>query len=229
MLLEDGVWIVTGTDTDVGKTVATAYLTLSQLVAGRDVVVVKLAQTGVQGDEPGDVAVVRELTGLPADRTFEFVRLPEPLAPTTAGRRAGVALPSVREHATPISAIAARHRVVLVEGAGGILVGLDGEGHGLLELADALVEGGVRPRFVVVARAGLGTLNHTQLTCDAIRGRGHEVASLIVGALPAEPDLAMRCNLIDLPVAAGLPGMTALPEGLGADPARLRALVEGER
>ena len=47
--------------------------------------------------------------------------------------------------------------------------------------------------------AGLGTLNHTELTVDALRARGLAVRGLVIGAWPAEPGLAERCNLEDLP------------------------------
>lgn len=219
-----GVTIVTGTDTDVGKTVATAWLARCAAASGASVVVVKPAQTGLAPGEPGDVHVVAALTGLSDDQVKEFVRLPEPLAPTTAARRAGVTLPSVAEHAVRIVALAQSHQRVLVEGAGGVLVGLDAAGAGLLDLADALARWGVAPRFVVVTRPGLGTLNHTQLTCEAIRARGHEVAGLVIGAWPTEPTLAERSNLLDLPNTAGAPLLGVLPAGIGSDPARLTAL-----
>lgn len=221
-----GVTIVTGTDTDVGKTVATAWLAYALDRAGVDVVVCKPAQTGVVGDQGGDMAVVAELSGLPG-RTSEFVRLPEPLAPTTAGRRAGIALPAVADHADRIAALAGRHEAELVEGSGGILVGLDAAGAGLLELADRLRVRGVATRFVVVTRVGLGTLNHTALTVDAIRGRGHDVAGLIVGSVPVRPGLAETCNLADLPDVTGVGIVISLPAGIGADPERLRRLAQG--
>ncbi|WP_347349345.1 dethiobiotin synthase [Nigerium sp.] len=223
--LAHGITLVTGTDTDVGKTVATAVFASHLAQRGVDVVVCKPTQTGVVGDEPGDAATVVALAGLPSNRVLEFVRLPEPLAPTTAGRRAGVPLPGVAQHAARIARLAEEHEAVLVEGAGGVRVGLDDEGRDLLDLADALAAAGTPCRFVVVARAGLGSLNHTALTCDAIRSRGHEVTRLVVGSLPDEPDLAERCNLSELPQAAGLTTLIALPSGLGSDAARLRDLA----
>lgn len=223
----DGVTLVTGTDTDVGKTVATAVLAAVLRHRSRDVAVCKPAQTGLASGEPGDVAVVGRLSGLAPARLHEFVRLPEPLAPTTAGRRAGVRLPSVAEHAARIVALASEHPAVLVEGAGGVLVGLDAAGRGLLALADALADAGVRPRFVVVARAGLGTLNHTALTAGAIRAAGHDLAGVIVGAWPERPGLAESCNLAVLPDAADAPLLAVLPAGIGDDPARVAELARG--
>lgn len=213
-----GVLIVTGTDTDVGKTVATAVLASALVQRGLDIAVCKPAQTGVAPGEDADVAQVGHLAGLPPERLHEFVRLPEPLAPTTAGRRAGIPLPPVAEHARRIADLATTHEVVLVEGAGGILVGLDAHGAGLLELADALVALGVRPRFVVVARSGLGTLNHTGLTCRAITDCGFPVTGVVVGSWPESPDLAERCNLDELDAVAASPVLAVLPAGLGDRP-----------
>lgn len=211
--------IITGTDTGVGKTVATAALTAGCLRRGHSVAVCKPAQTGVDAGAPGDLAEIVRLTGLDPAHAHEGVRVTEPLAPTTAGRRAGVSLPPVGEHAHHIARLAATHDRVLVEGAGGVLVGLDDAGATLLDLADALVGLGCHPDLVVVTRAGLGTLNHTALTCAAIRARGHPVSGLIIGAMPARPDLAERCNLDDLPAAAGCPILAVLPAGLGTRPA----------
>jgi dethiobiotin synthetase len=200
--------LVTGTDTDVGKTIVTAALVVR---AGESVVVVKPAQTGVAPDEPGDLAEVGRLTGLTA--LHEGVRLPEPLAPTTAARRAGINLPSVEEYAKSIDEFARTYDTVLVEGAGGLLVGLDADGNNLADLAEHLTS----PfRFVVVSRAGLGTLNHTGLTVEALRARGLPVEGLVIGAWPAAPDLAQRCNLEDLPATTGVRVIGRIPAGVGA-------------
>lgn len=221
-MIKPGITLITGTDTDVGKTVATAALTAFLLRNGRDVAVCKPAQTGLPEGVPGDLAQVVLLSGLDAASAHEFVRLPEPLAPTTAARRAGVRLPSIADVAARLADLASRHTYLLVEGAGGLLVGLDAEGAGLLELAAALDLLGWHPHFVVVARAGLGTLNHTALTCNAIRAAGNAVDGLIIGAFPSDPDLAERCNADELAVVVGAPVMAAIPDGLGDQPEALQ-------
>ncbi|HEY0637487.1 MAG TPA: AAA family ATPase, partial [Pseudonocardiaceae bacterium] len=77
---------------------------------------------------------------------------------------------------------------------------------------------------LVVTLAGLGTLNATALTTEALRSRGLSCAGLVIGSWPAEPDLAARCNLADLPMDAGAPLLGALPEGAGTlDRAAFRA------
>ncbi len=69
--------------------------------------------------------------------------------------------------------------------------------------------------MLVVARAGLGTLNETALTCEALRARGLACAGVVIGAWPADPDLAARCNLEDLEAYAGAPLVGRLPGGRG--------------
>ncbi|RZT20443.1 dethiobiotin synthetase [Kribbella sp. VKM Ac-2569] len=202
------ITFVTGTDTEIGKTIVTAALAV---LAGDSVAVVKPTQSGVGPDEPGDLAVVGRLSGVTA--LHEGVRLPEPLAPTTAARRAGVPLPSVEEYAASIDDLAGEYDTVLVEGAGGLLVGLDADGNNLADLAEHLTS----PfRFVVVTRAGLGTLNHAGLTVEALRSRELPVAGLVIGSWPAEPDLAESCNLEDLPATTGVPVIGRIPAGAGA-------------
>jgi dethiobiotin synthetase len=203
------VLVVTGTGTGVGKTVVTAAIATLAVVSGRRVAVVKVTQTGVGAGQPGDVDEVRCLVGAPIT-CRELARYPEPLAPATAARRAGLA------PVTPATAIAATrelaavHDLVLLEGTGGLLVPLDGAGATLADVAAALAA----PLLVVVA-AGLGTLNHTALTAEALRSRSLSCVGIVIGAWPVDPDLAARCNVADLPHVTGLPLLGALPEGAG--------------
>lgn len=205
-----GVVFVTGTDTDVGKTVATAWLAWRAVAAGSSVAVYKPVQTGVDEHAPGDAELVATL--VPQARVSTGVRLPEPLAPVRAASRAGIALPPIDWHARRIATLATDHDVVLVEGAGGVRVELAGSAT-LLHLARLVPESDV----IVVVRAGLGTLNHTTLTCDAIRAHGFGVAGVLIGSWPDDPDLAARCNALDLPAAAGAPLTGALREGATRD------------
>jgi dethiobiotin synthetase len=199
--------VVTGTDTGVGKTVVTAALACAYHRAGQSVAVVKPVQTGAGPGEHADVADVARLSGV--GDLHELVRLPDPLAPDVAARRAGVSLPLVSAIAESIVALAAD--VVLVEGAGGILVRLDAEGGTIIDLALALPGTAV----VVVARAGLGTLNHSALSVEAMRARGVEPVGLVIGSWPDSPDLAAQCNLTDLPAMTGVPLIGMVPESVG--------------
>ncbi|MGW0369652.1 dethiobiotin synthase [Streptomyces coeruleorubidus] len=203
------VLVITGTGTEVGKTVVTAAVAATALAAGRSVAVLKAAQTGVRPDEPGDAAEVARLAG--AVTAAELARYPEPLAPATAARRAGRA--PVHPHAVAVAAakLATEHDLVLVEGAGGLLVRFDPAGGTLADAARLL-----SAPVLVVASAGLGTLNTTELTARELRSRGLDLAGIVIGSWPAAPDLASRCNLADLPDVAGAPLLGSVPAGSGA-------------
>jgi dethiobiotin synthase len=180
--------------------VATAALAA---VADGSVVVVKPVQTGaVDGDS--DAREVTRLTGVEAQ---EWTTLEQPLAPDTAARRQGVEIPTVATYAARIAGLP--HDAVIVEGAGGLLVRLDGHGGTLLDLAAQL-----EAEVVVVVAATLGTLNHTELTVNALHAAGVTVRGLVIGAWPAEPGLAERTNLEDLPRIAPL--LAVIPDGAGS-------------
>ncbi|MGC4998631.1 dethiobiotin synthase [Streptomyces sp. DT195] len=200
------VLVITGTGTEIGKTVVTAAVAASALAAGRSVAVLKPAQTGVRSDERGDADEVARLAGPVTAR--ELARYPEPLAPATAARRSG--LPPVHPHdvAEAAAKLATEHDLVLIEGAGGLLVRFDAAG-GTLADAAALLGAPV----LVVAPAGLGTLNSTELTARELRSRELELAGVVIGSWPADPDLATRCNVSDLPEVAGGELLGAVPEG----------------
>lgn len=214
------VGVVAGTDTGVGKTVVTAALAALARAHGRSVAVVKPVQTGVADTEPGDLDDVRRLAGI--DDLHELARLPDPLAPATAARLAGRVLPTVADIAEAVGELHDRD-LVLVEGAGGLVVHLDGQGGTIADLAAAL-----GAAVIVVARPGLGTLNHTALTCEALRARGVACGGIVIGSWPREPDLAARCNLDDLPVYSGEAVVGLMPEGSGAldPPAFLAAATD---
>lgn len=201
------VLVVAGTDTGVGKTIVTAALAALARASGDRVAVVKPVQTGVGPGEPGDVDDVRGLTGV--DDVHELARLADPLAPASAARRAGVVLPSIRQAAERVRALADRD-LVLVEGAGGLLVELDQDGLTVADLAADL-----DAPVLVVARAGLGTLNVSALTCEALRRRRLPCLGVVIGAWPATPDLAARCNLDDLPRYTETRLLGRLQEGAG--------------
>ena len=80
--------VVTGTGTGVGKTVVTAAVAALAAARGSRVAVVKPAQTGVGGDEPGDLAEVRRLAGV--TDLHELARYPDPLSPAAAARHCGL-------------------------------------------------------------------------------------------------------------------------------------------
>jgi dethiobiotin synthetase len=224
-----GILVITGTGTGVGKTVVTAAIAALARAAGKSVAVVKPAQTGVdpaapeESDVP-DIDVISRLSGL--TDTHELARFPDPLSPEAAARRSGQPSLDVSAAADYIAKLAAERDLVLVEGAGGLLVRYDPSGRTLASLAAALSghnhraghEPGIKPELAVliVAAAGLGTLNYTALTAEALRHRGLPCAGVVIGSWPRTPGLAERENLADLPLAANAPLAGVLPEGAGA-------------
>lgn len=196
--------VVTGTDTGVGKTIVTAAFAAR---AQGSVVVVKPVQTGITGSEVGDVDVVHRLTGRAAQ---EFTTLADPLAPDIAARLRGLQIPPVAEYVDRIRVLEEFHDLVIVEGAGGLLVRLDTGGGTILDVAEQL-----EAAVYVVARAGLGTLNHTGLTVQAMRARGLEPRGLVIGSWPTRPDLAETSNRRELPAQTGVPLVGVLPQRAG--------------
>lgn len=200
--------VVTGTDTGVGKTVTTAALATWFAEDGARVVVDKPTQTGVLPGEDGDVDEVRRLTGVLG---HEGVRLRAPMAPVPAAALEPARLPTLEQHVARIRGHASRHDHVLVEGAGGLLVPLTAEGETLADLAGAL---GPDCAVVVVARAGLGTLNHTLLTLEALASRGLRVGGTVIGAWPASPDRIDESNAAFLS-RLDVPLLGSIPDGAG--------------
>jgi dethiobiotin synthetase len=196
---------VTGTDTGVGKTEVACALVGGARAAGLDVGAMKPAQSGLVPGEASDAERLRQAAGGadPMDLVCPYQFGP-PLAPGVAARLAGVeiSLPRIVEAAR---ALAARHAALLVEGAGGLLVPLTPAG----TYADLAVALGLP--VLVVARAGLGTVNHTALTLEALRARGLAVAGVVLNRTVPDDDASVPHNaaeierLTDARVLATLP------------------------
>jgi dethiobiotin synthetase len=194
------VVIITGTGTGVGKTIATAALAS----CARDIAVCKPVQTG----DDDDLAEIARLSGV-----HEFVsvaRYPDALAPVAAAAAVGRSLPSADQIIDAVRSVDRSGRLTLVEGAGGLLVELATAGVTLRDLAVDLAA-----PVLVVCEAGLGTLNHTALTLEALENKGISCAGLVIGSWPASPGAAEEFNRGALealaPVRAVLPaGATAL-------------------
>ena len=212
-----GILIITGTGTGVGKTVVTAAIAALARAARRNVAVVKLAQTGVHdgpGSDPPDLETITRLSGV--TDTHELARFPDPLSPEAAARVSGLPPVDFTRARAVIARLTAARDLVLVEGAGGLLVRYDAGGATIADLATALNRQGLAAPALVVTGAGLGTLNHTALTIEALRARKVAEAGIVVGSWPRDPGLAERENLADLEVVAGAPLAGALPAGAGA-------------
>jgi len=215
--------MITGTDTGVGKTIATAALA-SALAGFGAVAVYKPVQTGVVSGESGDVDEVRRLSGV--HEATSGMSLRKPLAPVPAAALEGVGLPTISEHAARIASLHEKAEWVLVEGSGGVLVELDSVGGTIADIGRFLSgDYGVTVVAVIVVRAGLGTLNHTALTVEALDRRGIAIAAVVIGSWPDQPDTIEVTNREHL---ARTHALDALPGGAAQlEPARFRSAAVG--
>lgn len=180
---------VTGTDTGVGKTIVAATLARLLRMNGVSVGVMKPVTSGCR-EEAGqlvsdDALLLCRAAGIPCSGDVAPYRLREPLAPADAARIDGVRIDFSAIKAA-FERLAATYQYVIVEGAGGLMVPLSG---GLL-VADLARE--LDLSLLVVARPGLGTINHTVLTCFSAQQLGLQVAGVIVNGMPEHPGLAEK-------------------------------------
>ncbi len=200
------VVVVSGTNTGVGKTVATAALACHARLTGVGVAVCKPVQTGTD-DGDDDLADVSRLSRV--SELHSLARFPEPLAPLAAAQRVGSGLPTRAALVDMVTAVDRPGRLTLVEGAGGLLVQIGAEGVTLRDIA-----GGLGAPVLIVVAPGLGTLNHTALTLEALAVRQIRCAGLVIGAWPTEPGVAESDNREALARLAPL--RAVLPTGAGS-------------
>jgi dethiobiotin synthase len=161
---------VTGTDTHIGKTVVSAAL-LRRFRALAGLRYWKPVQTGIEQDD--DSAEVRRLSDCPAEQVFDRgLRLRHPVCPHLAAKWSGVTL-GLQEVTALLDGESASDRWI-VEGAGGVLVPINDS-----EFMSDLMRLLGLP-VLVVARSGLGTINHTLLTIEALRARSLVVAGVVM-------------------------------------------------
>ena len=174
---------ITGTDTGVGKTVVAGAIAAWFRRQGSRVAVLKPIATGCERRREGLVSTDAEFLAHCADTSHPLdlvcpQRYLEPLAPTVAAERAGQPVDWAAVQRS-IDLMSRDSDIMIVEGVGGAMVPLD-ERHTVLDLAAWL---GLPA--IVVARAGLGTINHTLLTVEALRKVTH-VAGVVINRYPAE-------------------------------------------
>jgi dethiobiotin synthetase len=185
---------VTGTDTDVGKTFVTTALAARLTGRGWRVAAVKPAESGCAEGADGELnaadadAIARAAGDWQDPRSRCLYRFRTPVAPGVAARREGKTV-DLDECVGFVKAVAAAAELVLVEGAGGWRVPLDTGDRTIADLAKRL---GLP--VVVVARAGLGTINHSVLTAEAIARDGCELAAIVLSIRPGEDVAAAMSN-----------------------------------
>lgn len=213
---------ITGTDTGVGKTLVAAALALFLRRRGKKIGVMKPCETGVAdpGRPGADARLLRwAADSRDADDLLAPYRLIEPLAPAQAAERQGVVIDPT-QIATAYGQLARGKHLVLVEGAGGLMVPLRG-GYLMADLARQL---GLP--LLIVARPTLGTINHTLLTVFAARSMDLPTAGLVVNRMPAQPGLAEAeaPHLLASLASADLLGV--LPEVAGSEESRVEQLAD---
>jgi len=178
--------VVCGTDTDVGKTVVSALL-----VQGLGATYWKPVQSGLEGG--GDTGRVQRLLDLPAERIQpEAYRLEAPVSPHWAAERQGVSIDPER------LALPSSRGPLVVETAGGLLVPLRRD---WLQI-DQIARWGLP--VLLVARSGLGTLNHTLLSLEALARRRIPVLGLVLNGAPHADNPRTLAHLGGVPVLAEL-------------------------
>ena len=165
---ENKVIFITGTDTGVGKTVVTYCLSILLKAQGFDVGVMKPVQCAGQ-----DAQFLKKALGLEDGlKVINPFYAPEPLSPHLAFRRAKIKFDKRRVQSC-LKKLRAYHDIVVVEGAGGLMVPLTNGYYNADLIADLKAE------VVIVSRPGLGTINHSLLTINEVRRRGLKIRGLV--------------------------------------------------
>lgn len=181
---------VTGTDTGIGKTMVSAWLVKSWQADYW-----KPVQSGT--DECWDADPIRQISPNTVIHPSTYA-LKAPLSPDQAGRLEGITLDLHAFHLPETS------RLLVVEGAGGVLVPLNDHAF----MADLMARLGLP--VIVVARSGLGTINHTLLTLEALHARKITVAGVILNGTPQPENRKAIEHFSKVPVIAELPLLPSL-------------------
>ncbi len=188
------IFFVVGTDTGIGKTVATGLLARAFKEAGYKVITQKPVQTGAL--EPEDLLLHRQIMGVPPDPP-ELLALTGPYlfrypaAPELSARLEGQQIDLLRLKQA-LEELERLYDVVLVEGAGGLLVPFTPE-ETFLDFMSLFLG-----PAIVVSAARLGTINHTLLTLQALRARSFVVSGLVYNRYFARDDFLADQSLADI-------------------------------
>jgi len=218
---------ITGTDTGVGKTLVACALAAGLKNAGYKVGVLKPAETGCERSDgklmPQDALGLKEASGceVPLETICPYP-LCEPLAPSVAAERQGLRIDIDRLHSL-YEEIASAHDLVIVEGAGGLLVPIL-PSYTYADLARVL-----KLPLIVVAANRLGVINHLLLTLEHAACRGLRVLGYVLTQVGPELSLAAETNREVLESLTGVPCLAELPyleELAGRDQSRLEVIYE---
>jgi dethiobiotin synthetase len=208
---------VTGTGTEVGKTVVAAVIAHTLAAEGRRVAVFKPAVTGLEEEGETDHELLRRASGsTQSDEGIAPYRYGPPASPHLAAALAGEEIEPERLRAAARAA-ATGADVLVCEGVGGLLVPLS-PGYLVRDLAADLGY-----PLAIAASPGLGTINHTLLTIEAARAAGLEIVLVVLTPWPETPTEVERSNRDTIASLGGVPVETLPPIDL-ADPAGWPAL-----
>lgn len=213
---------ITGTDTGVGKTLVAAAITRYYSRRGLKIGVMKPCETGVTDVlHPGEDASLLRWAAESRDDDQEIApyRLRDPLAPALAAKREGVIIDPGRI-VNSFEKIRAGKDLVVVEGAGGLMVPLRG---GYL-VADLIRE--LKLPLLVVSRATLGTINHTLLTIFAARSMELPLAGFMINRMPSHPGIAEQAAPHELAALASADLLGVFPEVAGSPEEQVEQLAD---
>jgi dethiobiotin synthetase len=192
-------FLVTATDTGVGKTVIASALVKALRAQGVRAIGFKPVQTGHEDGQPSDADLLASASDEPTPLALPLLQIDEPLAPAVAAERAGVRL-SAGDIEARVELLQRGGYTLVIEGAGGVMVPLVW-GYTVLDLAERF---GLEA--VIVGRAGLGTLNHILMTAAMLRARNIPIRGVVLNGRKDALDLAESTNPAAL--ARLLPGVT---------------------
>jgi dethiobiotin synthetase len=206
-------YFITGTDTGAGKTLVTGAIAAALAARGLSVGVIKPCESGCAENDgslvPADAVFLRDMAG--CDDGLEAVcpyRLRTALAPGVAAQREGIVIDPERIQEV-FAAACRRHDIVLVEGAGGLLVPVTD-----ILLTIDLVKMLALP-LIIVGRLSLGAINHMLLTVREAQRAGVAVAGIILNQTAQEQGLAEQtnpeviCRFTDAPLLGIMPFVAA--------------------
>jgi len=195
---------ITGTDTGVGKTYVTAWLARNLMAQGFDVGVMKPISTGPLKENDA-VYLKKTLELKDSLDLINPIRLKHPLAPLPAAKIENRKL-NIENIFRAYKKLLKRHDLILVEGIGGVLVPITKK----YFVADLIKDLGLPA--IIVARAGLGTINHTLLTVEALKKRKISVLGIILNGFKGK-DLAEKTNAEVIEKISGVPVLANLKQG----------------
>jgi len=219
-------FFIAGTGTGVGKTIATGALLRRLRRGGHSVVTMKPIETGViPGATLGPDLCTHDAAGATVFPQWDGCRAPyrykEPVSPHLAWQLEGAPSPDFARIVAAYRKLADSFDLVLIEGAGGLLVPIDEERY-MIDLVAALAL-----PVLLVAPLGLGAINHTLLSVEALRNRKLPIAGIVLSENEAPvPDMIRKDNPAVIQARSAVPVVATLPFQPSLDIAAWERLAE---